>query len=628
MILRRCPHTLPLVLIALLLLVPKLALWSYMQHGIPADFGRPELGRSVLQDVALSIAAFVCLYWFTRTMSWVRAVVGFAATILLLGALLFDIRVRELWARPLGWDLVHYYQKYASDLADGAPAFWVYDAGLGMNFRWLFTVLMVAMTLLWSLVFLAGRRDEAAAPLTVARKWARALALAASACLAIGAVSIMDRRAPSQVWNAEKNLMYDYASDRLDAWVPHADAAADPALSFDQPVHPLAEAIGRRRPEFAGIPAFKNVVIIMMESIRWEGLDLDKASSSRAPALHAMARDGLLTKCYVSVPHSEKSEYAILTGRHPFPGFALKESHAARQPSILWALREQSGSHAFCFSTASLWFENTRGVLASCGADPVLSIPDITNGGQPTSPRTPYGLYDTPLVTKFAATAAETGTPFAAAVVTHAAHYPYIYPGKQHVPDISIDSYWASVKYLDSVMEEMVASFRAANLLDQTLFVFVGDHGESFGEHGTYIHNNNMYEEEIAVPLLFWSADGRLRNKTSQTVERSRQIDIAPTVADLMGIRDAAWPVQGVSIVGRNPRDTVYCASFFTGISRCVIKGSRKWVYFGGTARPVAYDLTTDPGEKHGLSLSDEEAAAAKRELDAFEKYERSMFGR
>ena len=617
-----------LVLVALLLLAPKLALWSYMQHGIPADFGRPALGRSLLQDVALSILVFVCLCILTRNRSWVRALVGYAATALLLGVLLFDIRVRELWARPLGWDLVHYYQKYASDLADGAPAFWVYDAGLGMNFRWLFTALMAAMTLLWCLVFFAGRRDEAAVPTTAMRKWTWTLALSASACLAIGAVSIMDNRAPSQVWSAEKNLLYDYASDRVDAWVPRADAAADPALNFDQPVRPLASAIGERRPEFADVPAFKNVVIIMMESIRWEGLDLDKKSSSKAPSLHAMAKDGLLSKCYVSVPHSEKSEYAILTGRHPFPGFALKENQATRQPSLLWSLRENLGVHAFCFSTASLWFENTRGLLASCGADPVLSIPDIDNGGQPTSPRTPYGIYDTPLVSKFATIAAETGMPFAAVVVTHAAHYPYIYPGKQDIPDISIESYWASTKYLDSVMTEMVAAFRAANVLDDTLFVFVGDHGESFGEHGTYIHNNNMYEEEIAVPLLFWSADGRLRNKTGKPAERSRQIDIAPTVADLMGVRDAAWDVQGVSIVGQNPRDTVYCASFFSGISRCMIKGSRKWIHFGGTARPVAYDLVNDPGEKHGLSANPEDAAAAKRELDAFERYERNMFGR
>ncbi len=621
-------HILLLVLIALLLLAPKLALWSYMQHGIPADFGRPAFGRSLLQDLALSIGVFTCLCFFMRTRSLVRVAVGYAGTAVLLGVLLFDIRVRELWARPLGWDLVHYYHKYASDLADGAPAFWVYDAGLGMNFRWLFSVLMLLMTLLWCLVFFAGRRDASPARRTSEWKWAGAAALSASACLAIGVVSIMDRRAPSQVWSAEKNLLYDYAADSVDAWTSRADAAADPAASFDQPVCPLASAIGERRPEFAGIPPFKNVVIIMMESIRWEGLDLDKESSSKAPALHAMAKDGLLSKCYVSVPHSEKSEYAILTGRHPFPGFALKENQASRQPSLFWSLREKLGVHAFCFSTASLWFENTRGLLASCGADPVLSIPDISNGGKPTSPRTPYGIYDTPLASKFATTAAETGAPFAAAVVTHAAHYPYIYPGKQDIPDISIESYWASTTYLDSVMADMVAAFRAAKVLDDTLFVFVGDHGESFGEHGTYIHNNNMYEEEIAVPLIFWSADGRLRSTTRKPVERSRQIDIAPTVADLMGVRDPAWGVQGVSIIGENSRDTIYCASFFSGISRCMIKGSRKWIHFGGTARPVAYDLVNDPGEKHGLTVSPEETAAAKRELDAFERYERNMFGR
>lgn len=30
----------------------------------------------------------------------------------------------------------------------------------------------------------------------------------------------------------------------------------------------------------------------------------------------------------------------------------------------------------------------------------------------------------------------------------------------------------------------------------ETLFVLVGDHGESFGEHGVIVHNSSLYEEE------------------------------------------------------------------------------------------------------------------------------------
>jgi hypothetical protein len=613
-----------LALIAILLLAPKAALWSYMQTGIPADFGRPTLGRAMLQDLALCILVFGALCLFIRRATWVRAAVGYLGTAILLSLLLFDVRVRELWARPLGWDLVVYYRKYATDLADGAPAFWNHEAGFGANFQWLFTMVLLVHAAIWGMLVWGGRQAAVATPSPARLRPIGRLGLTASACLGIAAICVLDRRSPAQVWSAEKNPVYDYASGSLRAWFERPGADAEAKGNFDQPLRPLAEAIGPRREQFAGTRPFSNVVIIMMESVRWVGMGLDQPASAHAPALHAMARDGLLLKCYVSVPHSAKSEYAILTGRYPFPGFAMKESLEPKQTSLLWTLREQLGVHACIFSTASLWFENTRGLLSSCGAETVLSIPDMLSGEKPTGPRTPYGLYDAPLVSKFAATMAQTGRPFAAVVLTHAAHYPYMYPGKLDVPNTSIEHYWASVKYLDGILGEMIEQFRAEGVLDDTLFVFVGDHGESFGEHGTYIHNNSMYEEEISVPLLFWSADGRLR---TEGVQRARQIDIAPTVADLMGVREAAWPVQGVSIAGRNSRDTAYCASFFAGISRCIMTGSQKWVYFSGT-RPVAYDLDSDPGEKHGRPLTDAEAADGQRRLDAFEAYERGLFGR
>ena len=62
------------------------------------------------------------------------------------------------------------------------------------------------------------------------------------------------------------------------------------------------------------------------------------------------------------------------------------------------------------------------------------------------------------------------------------------------------------------MLEPFLAGLRERKLLDDTLVVIVGDHGESFGEHGSYVHNNSLYEEETTVPLIFWSVDGRLRH--------------------------------------------------------------------------------------------------------------------
>ena len=42
---------------------------------------------------------------------------------------------------------------------------------------------------------------------------------------------------------------------------------------------------------------------------------------------------------------------------------------------------------------------------------------------------------------------------------------------------------------------------RGASLLDRTLVVVTGDHGESLGDHGETTHSMFLYEAAIRVPL-------------------------------------------------------------------------------------------------------------------------------
>jgi arylsulfatase len=42
---------------------------------------------------------------------------------------------------------------------------------------------------------------------------------------------------------------------------------------------------------------------------------------------------------------------------------------------------------------------------------------------------------------------------------------------------------------------------------DDPLFIFHSDHGEAFGEHGSYGHQNYLYDENIHVPLVMYNSD-------------------------------------------------------------------------------------------------------------------------
>jgi arylsulfatase A-like enzyme len=96
------------------------------------------------------------------------------------------------------------------------------------------------------------------------------------------------------------------------------------------------------------------------------------------------------------------------------------------------------------------------------------------------------------------------------------------------------DRYDTEVAYVDAHVGELVEALSRETMLGaNTLFVFASDHGESLGEHGTWGHGRNLYEEAVRIPLGFaWS--GRL---APLRIEAPASIlDVAPTVLGLLGL--------------------------------------------------------------------------------------------
>ncbi len=64
------------------------------------------------------------------------------------------------------------------------------------------------------------------------------------------------------------------------------------------------------------------------------------------------------------------------------------------------------------------------------------------------------------------------------------------------------DCYDDCIAYLDDRLGELLDNLAGRGLLDNTLVIITSDHGESFGEHGFYVHGTNLYLDELAVPLV------------------------------------------------------------------------------------------------------------------------------
>ena len=73
-----------------------------------------------------------------------------------------------------------------------------------------------------------------------------------------------------------------------------------------------------------------------------------------------------------------------------------------------------------------------------------------------------------------------------------------------------IDAYDGAIAYVDTHINQLLAELQKRHLDANTLVVITSDHGEAFGEHGSYLHGNSLYREEAHVPLIFWWP-GRVR---------------------------------------------------------------------------------------------------------------------
>jgi choline-sulfatase len=108
-----------------------------------------------------------------------------------------------------------------------------------------------------------------------------------------------------------------------------------------------------------------------------------------------------------------------------------------------------------------------------------------------------------------------------------------------------IAAYYTSVEFLDRNVGLVLEALQKLGLLDDTLILFIGDHGYMLGHHGRF-EKHCLFLEAVRAPLL-WSWRGRIRPK-QHTPAFAEFVDIAPTILDYAG-QPIPKTVQGKSLV-------------------------------------------------------------------------------
>lgn len=377
--------------------------------------------------------------------------------------------------------------------------------------------------------------------------------------------------------------------------------ASMPDVLADEPRSPPDhERYRTKRVVFDKPPQYDHVAMIVLESVGWHQTTLSGLSIPTTPTLQRLASEGwAATRAYITMNHSSKAWVAIFCGAEPRPSQEVVEYLPGRLPyRCLPEMLGDAGFRTHVFHTGTSAFEGKAELYGRFGFQERTMLEHLPPGsGRPVNY---FGLEeDAMLPTGEAWLAKHGGDRTFATWLTLSPHHDYA------IPDDLVRHAWSdhpehnrylnAVAYVDGFIDRVIDVYRRQGVLDRTLFVIVGDHGEGFDEHKLLTHDGVPYEEVTRVPLVFWS--------TSLTPQRwdglASQMDIAPTIEALLGGRSEGAPYSGHRLDQLPAERSLYGLCWTS--QRCgweVRSDGTKRIHFFGHQPDLRFDLTVDPRER------------------------------
>jgi arylsulfatase A-like enzyme/tetratricopeptide (TPR) repeat protein len=176
--------------------------------------------------------------------------------------------------------------------------------------------------------------------------------------------------------------------------------------------------------------------------------------------------------------------------------------------------------------------------------------------------------------------------------------------------------YNGEIAYADSQLGRLFAWLRRApnNLYDNTLIVFLSDHGESLGEHGEKEHGFFIYDSTVRVPLIVKPPQGKHLppQRVSTAVET---VQVSPTVLEMVGVEDAIQKqFQAPSLLPlmtgkpHGPERAAYSETFYPANSFgwSPLRGMQTDHYhFIEAPKQELYEHLADPSETNNVGAKD-----------------------
>lgn len=272
------------------------------------------------------------------------------------------------------------------------------------------------------------------------------------------------------------------------------------------------------------LPPNTNVVVVMMESMAACRVTHFNPAAPPTPSLDSIAAHGLsFENAYSAGIHTYNGIYSTL-----FSYPAILDHHSMKKTDIPIMCGmphhfKAHGYHTMYFTTHDDQFDNVAGFLYANDIEQVVSQKDYPADEVKSTLGVPDHVLFRHVVEELDKLPID--KPFFASVMTASYHNPYVLPDDIGWKPQSESMDDKMVEYADWSIGEFMRMAKERPWFENTLFVFVADHGVS---------GNSPYDMSLKyhhVPMLFYCPSQIPPQTRSQL---ALQIDIGPTVLGML----------------------------------------------------------------------------------------------
>jgi phosphoglycerol transferase MdoB-like AlkP superfamily enzyme len=283
-----------------------------------------------------------------------------------------------------------------------------------------------------------------------------------------------------------------------------------------------------------------NIVLVICESFSMFRSSMSGNPLNTTPYFKQMCDSGIFfNRCFSPTFGTARGVFATLTGIPDvqLSKFSTRNPAAINQHTIV---NEFEDYNKFYFLGGSSDFNNFEGLVKN-----INGVKVYQEGSFKSAPLNVWGISDKNLFMESSQVLSEQKNPFFAIIQTADNHRPFSIPDedtdfiRRVEPDDTLHKYgFESLKefqafcYTDYCFKILIEGAKKQPWFNNTIFVFIGDHGVEGETSAVYPDRQNMGRlSDEHVPLLFYAPELLLSQARHEVVS---QIDVLPTIAGML----------------------------------------------------------------------------------------------